>query len=166
MVSTLALRHVMLILASLMLIPLVNVSERLHFSWYSGLEAKSPEQSSYQSEAMMFDLVMTMACEGLGNAGLATEASTGGDFAAASRHYKAAAGVFHFLAHTQLPAWNARGSNVSEESLPVECSVHVAEALEKLFVANAQQMAVATVLMKPGVPNYGLLGKLCLGISE
>ena len=33
-------------------------------------------------------------------------------------------------------------------------------------MANAQQMAVATVLIKPGVPNYSLLGKLCLGISD
>jgi BRO1-like domain len=114
----------------------------------------------------MFDMVMTVVCEGLGNAGLATEASVAGDFAAASRYYRAAAGVFHFLAHTQLPTWSAKGSNVSEETLPVECSVHVAEAMEKLFIANAQQMAVATVLIKPGVPNYGLLGKLCLGISD
>lgn len=114
----------------------------------------------------MFDMVMTVVCEGLGNAGLATEASIGGDFAGASRYYKAAAGIFHFLAHQQLPTWSAKGSNVSEESLPVECSVHVAEAMEKLFMANAQQMAVATVLIKPGVPNYSLLGKLCLGISD
>ncbi|CAB9531207.1 expressed unknown protein [Seminavis robusta] len=140
-----------------------RLDERLQFSWVSGLET---ERNFYQSEALMFDLVMSMVCEGLGNAGLATEASIGGDFAAASRYYKAAAGVFHFLAHTQLPTWSAKGSNVSEESLPVECSVHVAEAMEKLFMANAQQMAVATVLIKPGVPNYGLLGKLCLGISD
>lgn len=114
----------------------------------------------------MFDMVMTIVCQGLGNAGMATEASIGGEFAAASRHYKAAAGIFNFLANQQLPTWSAKGSNVSEETLPVECSVHVAEAMEKLFMANAQQMAVATVLIKPGVPNYSLLGKLCLGISE
>lgn len=114
----------------------------------------------------MFDMVMTIVCHGLGNAGLATESSISGEFAAASRHYKVAAGIFHFLANQQLPTWSAKGTNVSEETLPVECSVHVAEAMEKLFLASSQQMAVATVLIKPGVPNYSLLGKLCLGISE
>ena len=141
-----------------------RLDERLQFSWLSGLETEST--SCYQSEALMFDLVMTVVCEGLGNAGMATEASIGGDFATASRYYKAAAGIFHFLANQQLPTWSAKGSNVSEESLPVECAVHVAEAMEKMFIANAQQMAVATVLIKPGVPNYALLGKLCLGISD
>lgn len=140
-----------------------RLDERLQFSWVSGLET---EHNFYQSEALMFDMVMTIVCQGLGNAGLATEASISGDFAAASRYYKAAAGIFHYLANTQLPTWIAKGSHVSEESLPVECSVHVAEAMEKLFMANAQQMAVATVLIKPGVPNYSLLGKLCLGISD
>lgn len=140
-----------------------RLDERLQFSWVSGLET---EHAIYQSEALMFDMVMTIVCQGLGNAGLATEASVGGEFAAASRHYKAAAGVFSFLANQQLPTWSAKGSNVTEDTLPVECSIHVAEAMEKLFMANAQQMAVATVLIKPGVPNYSLLGKLCLGISE
>jgi len=124
------------------------------------------EKSFYQSEALMFDMVMTIVCEGFANAGLATEASIEGDFALASRYYKTAAGVFHFLAEQQLPTWSAKGSNVSEESLPVECAVPVAEAMEKLMMANGQQMAIATVLIKPGVPNYSLLGKLCLGVSD
>ena len=69
-----------------------RLDERLQFSWISGLETES---NCYQSEALMFDLVMTVICEGLGNAGMATEASIGGDFATASRYYKAAAGIFH-----------------------------------------------------------------------
>ena len=140
-----------------------RLDERLQFSWISGLEV---DGGLYQSEALMYDLVMTVVCEGLGNAGMATEASIGGDFASASRYYKQAASIFHFLANQQLPTWSAKGSNVSEESLPVECAVQVAEAMEKMFIANAQQMAVATVLIKPGIPNYTLLGKLCLGISD
>ena len=35
-----------------------------------------------------------------------------------------------------------------------------------LFQAMSQQMAVATVLAKPDVPNYALLEKLCLGIAD
>lgn len=140
-----------------------RLDERLQFSWRSGLEAGD---NLYQSEALMYDLVMTVVCEGLGNAGMATEASIGGDFATASRYYKAAAGIMNFLATKQLPTWSAKGSNVAEDSLPVECAVQVAEAMERLFIANAQQMAIATVLIKPGVPNYSLLGKLCLGVSD
>jgi hypothetical protein len=33
-------------------------------------------------------------------------------------------------------------------------------------MAMAQQMAVATVLVKPGAPNYALVGKLCAGIAD
>lgn len=140
-----------------------RLDEKLLFSWISGIEI---EKQPFKSEALMFDLVMAVVCEGVGHAGLATEASIAGDFAEASREYKAAAGVFHHLAEDMLPKWSSKGSNVDDDSLPVECSINVAEGLEKLFMANSQQMAVATVLIKPGVPNYGLLGKLCLGISD
>lgn len=114
----------------------------------------------------MYDLVMCIVCEGLGKAGVATETSVVGEFAAASREYAAAAGIFSFLADDHLPKWVARGSKVSEEDLPVECCVDTAKGLSMLFKANAQQMAIATVLIKPGTPNYSLLAKLCLGIEE
>lgn len=114
----------------------------------------------------MYDFVMCIVCEGLGKAGVATETSVAGEFAAASREYAAAAGIFSFLADDHLPKWVARGSKVSEDDLPVECCVETAKALSMLFKANAQQMAIATVLIKPGTPNYSLLAKLCLGIQE
>lgn len=114
----------------------------------------------------MYDLVMCIVCEGLGKAGVATETSVAGEFAAASREYAAAAGIFTFLADDHLPKWVARGSKVSEDDLPVECCVDTAKGLSMLFKANAQQMAIATVLIKPGTPNYSLLAKLCLGIVE
>lgn len=142
---------------------MARLDERLVFEWASGVEMK---QSYFKSEAIMFDVTMCIICEGLGKAGVATESSVAGEFAAASREYAAAAGIFQFLAEDHLPKWVARGSKVSEDDLPVECCIATAEGLSMLFRANAQQMAVATVLIKPGTPNYGLLAKLCMGIEE
>jgi hypothetical protein len=140
-----------------------RLDERLIFEWKSGIEEKP---NAYRSEAMMYDLVMTVTSEGLGYALSATERSIAGEFAAASRDYAAAAGIFDFLANQQLPQWIAKGSNVEENSLPSECHAPMAKAITLLFLANGQQMAVATVLMKEGTPNYGLVAKLCLGIAE
>lgn len=114
----------------------------------------------------MYELVMCIVCEGLGKAGVATETSVAGEFAAASREYAAAAGIFQFLAEDHLPKWVARASQTDGSDLPVECSIQTAEALSMLFKANGQQMAIATVLLKPGTPNYSLLAKLCLGVEE
>lgn len=142
---------------------MARLDERLVFEWMSGVESK---KKYFKSEAMMMDLTMCILCEGLGKAGVATESSMAGEFAAASREYAAAAGIFSFLAEDHLPKWIARGSKTSETDLPVECCTTTAKGLSILFQANAQQMAVATVLIKPGTPNYGLLAKLCKGIEE
>jgi hypothetical protein len=75
-------------------------SERLVFEWTSGIEN---ENKSFKSEAIMFDMVMCVVAEGLGKAGCATEASIAGEFAAASRDYAAAAGIFSCLADDHLP---------------------------------------------------------------
>ena len=140
-----------------------RLDERLMFEWKSGIEEKP---DSFRSEAMMYDLVMASVCEGLGYALGATEKSISGDFAAASRDYASAAGIFDFLAQEHLPKWIAKGSNVDETKLPAECHPPMAKALTVLFMANGQQMAIATALMKEGTPNYGLVAKLCLGVSE
>lgn len=140
-----------------------RLDERLIFEWKSGIEEKP---DPFRSEAMMYDLVMTSVCEGLGYALGATEKSIAGDFAAANRDYASAAGIFDFLAEEHLPKWIAKGSNVDESKLPAECHPPMAKALKILFMANGQQMAIATALMKEGTPNYGLVAKLCLGVSE
>ena len=140
-----------------------RLDERLIFEWKSAIEQK-PE--AFRSEAMMYDFVMTCVCQAMGHACSATEQSVAGEFAAASREYAAAAGIFDFLAEDHLPKWIAKGSGVDESKLPAECQPATAKALKQLFMANGQQMAVATVLIKPGQPNYGLLAKLCLGIVE
>lgn len=140
-----------------------RLDERLIFEWKSGIE-KDPV--AFTSEALMFDLVMCCASQGLGRAASATEASIAGDFTAASREYAAAAGVFEFLATDHLPKWIAKGSNVQADKLPMEVTVATSQALVELFLANGQQMAISTVLIKPGVPNYSLVAKLCLGVVE
>lgn len=140
-----------------------RLDERLIFEWKSGIEEKP---DPFRSEAMMYDLVMSSVCEGLGFALGATEKSISGDFAAANRDYASAAGIFDFLAEEHLPKWISKGSNVDESKLPAECHPPMAKALKVLFMANGQQMAIATALMKEGAPNYGLVAKLCLGVSE
>lgn len=140
-----------------------RLDDKLVFEWYSGVEAKP---KPFASEAIMYDLTMTIVTEGLGYVLSATEQSMAGEFAAASRAYAGAAGVFDFLARDHLPQWIAKGSKVTGDSLPSECHAPFAKALSILFQASGQQMAVATVLMKPGTPNYSLLAKLCLGIAE
>jgi hypothetical protein len=142
---------------------MARLDQRLVFEWMSGVETN---QDYFKSEAIMMDVTMCILCEGLGKAGVATESSMAGEFAAASREYAAAAGIFQFLAEDHLPKWIARGSKTSEDDLPVECCTSTAKGLSIMFQANAQQMAIATVLIKPGTPNYSLLAKLCLGVEE
>merc|ERR1719384_689750 len=140
-----------------------RLDQRLVFEWKSGVE-KDP--APFASEALMYDMVMCCICQSLGHAATATESSVNGEFAAASRQYAIAAGVFDFLAKDHLPKWIAQGSNVNPENLPSEASIGTSKAFSELLLANGQQMAVATVLIKPGTPNYSLLAKLCLGIIE
>jgi hypothetical protein len=142
---------------------MARLDEKLVFEWQSGIEFK-PE--TFKTEAIMYDLVMTIVCEGLGRAAAATENSVAGNFKEASRDYAAAAGIFQCLADDHLPKWLSKGSKVDDKNLPSECHGPMAKALKELFMANGQQMAIATVLMRPGKPNYALLAKLCLGVAD
>lgn len=142
---------------------MARLDQRLIFEWMSGVETS---REYFKSEAIMMDVTMCIICEGLGKAGVATESSMAGEFAAASREYAISAGIFQFLADDHLPKWIARGSKTDESDLPVECCTSTAKGLSILFQANAQQMAIAVVLIKPGVPNFSLLAKLSLGVEE
>ena len=143
-----------------------RLDQRLVFEWKSGMEKDDKEKKSFKSEALMYELVMSISCEGMGRAGKACEDSIAGDFASASRELKQAAGVMAFLAEDHLPQWIARGNNVEEKALPSEASIGVCDSFKTLLLALGQQMAVATVLVKKSVPNYTLLAKLSLGIAE
>lgn len=71
------------------------------------------------------------------------------------------------MGETLLPDWMAKSKQHAEmekESL-AETRVGVSVALASLHMAMSQQMAIATILVKPDEPNYSLLGKLCLGVA-
>ena len=71
----------------------------------------------------------------------------------------------NFLATDQLPQWISK-AELDEKELPSEITVGTCEALTILFLANAQQMAIAASLVKTGVPNWSLMAKLSLGITD
>uniref|UniRef100_A0A7S4WC64 BRO1 domain-containing protein n=2 Tax=Ditylum brightwellii TaxID=49249 RepID=A0A7S4WC64_9STRA len=140
-----------------------RLDERLFFNWASGLEKS---KKFIKSEALMFEMIMVIVCQALGTAGAASDACIAGDFPGAGRELKKAAGIMKFLAEDQLPKWISRGTNVEDKELPVEASVGICDSFKTLFLAVGQQMAIATVLVKPGIPNYTLVAKLCLGVAE
>jgi len=144
------------------------LDKRLVFSWYSGIERTPKKKRNFDSEALMFELVITLAAYGLSESNMGCDACVEGDFPQASRQFAKTAGVFQYLGEDLLPNWMANSKQHAEmekESL-AETRVGVCVALTSLYMAMAQQMAVSTILVKPGVPNYALVGKLCLGVAE
>ena len=89
---------------------------------------------------------MTIGSIGVGSAGTGCGHSLKGDFPAACNDFKTAASVFSHMHSQHLPQWVALGSSTSEADLPAECVRAVAEGFEKMFLAHAQQMAVAKAL--------------------
>ena len=114
----------------------------------------------------MYELVMAIATEAIATAGIGSDECTNGDFTAASKQFRKAAGIMDFLANVQLPQWLAK-QGVADDALPAEAKVGTCEALKCLYLAIAQQMAVATVLNKKDkTPSWSMLAKLGLGIAE
>ena len=116
----------------------------------------------------MYELVLVLATLALSESNLGCDACMEGKFPEASRKFSKTAGVFKLLGTDIVPNWMANSvqhAEMDKESL-AETRVGVCVAFTSLFMAMAQQMAVATILIKPGVPNYALGGKLCLGIAE
>jgi hypothetical protein len=116
----------------------------------------------------MFELVLVLATLALSESNLGCDACLEGKFPEASRQFSKTAGVFHLLGTDIAPNWMANSvqhAGMEHESL-AETRVGVCVAFTSLFMAMSQQMAVATILVKPGTPNYALVGKLCLGIAE
>mmetsp|Transcript_17178 Transcript_17178/g.32521 ORF Transcript_17178/g.32521 Transcript_17178/m.32521 type:complete len:455 (+) Transcript_17178:105-1469(+) len=140
-----------------------RLDQRLIFEWSTGIEEK---ERYFKSEAIMYELVMTVATQAVAIAGVGTDECIAGQFASASRNFKKSSGIFDFLATSLLPQWMSKGGKVVDEALPAEAKIGVCEAFKVLMLGIAQQMAVATVLMKDGTPNWSLLAKLSLGISE
>jgi len=149
---------------------LCKLDARLSFEWSSAFELDKQKgkafRTFYRSEAMMYELVMAIACNGMGRAVSGFQEQRTGDYAAAAQHFKAAAGAMQMLSEEQLPKWASKSGDSFGQDLPSEAKIESAEAFKTLFLAVGQQMAVATSLNKPGTPNFSLLAKLCLGISE
>lgn len=140
-----------------------RLDQQLIFDWSSGIEKK---RRSFRSEALMYELIMTIATEAMGTAGMACDSCTDGKFADACRDFKKAAGIMEFLETEQLPKWISKSSDIEDKDIPAEANVGTCEAFKTLFLAIAQQMAVATTLVKSATPNYSLVAKLSLGIAE
>jgi hypothetical protein len=140
-----------------------QLDARLIFEWSSGIEAKN---RFFKSEALMYELVMCICTEAIATAGVGTDECTSGDFTAACKEFRKAAGIMDHLANVQLPQWLSK-QGVADESLPAEAKIGTCEAFKSLYLGIAQQMAVATVLNKKDkTPSWSLLAKLGLGIAE
>lgn len=143
-------------------------AEPVLFSWMSGIECDKTKKLKYfDSEALMFELVLSVATYALSESNLGCDYSVNGDFGQALKHFAKATGIFQFLGEILLPDWMAKSKQHAEmekESL-AETRVGVSVALTSLHMAMSQQMAIATILVKPDDPNYSLLGKLCLGVA-
>lgn len=139
-----------------------RLDERLMFEWSSGIEKSN---TFYKSEALMYDLVMALSCEALGNVGMACDACTAGDFTSSGRNFKSASSILQFLAEDQLPKWVVAG-NTNEDKLPCEAIPGPCNAFTTYFLGLGQHMAIATVLAKPESPNNMLVAKLCFGTAD
>jgi len=146
-----------------------RLDKHLVFSWSSGIEYNKHNKSKKfsDSEALMFELVLSIATYALSESNIGCDSCVDGDFPKASRQFAKTAGIVQYLGEDVLPNWMANSAQHAElenETL-AETRVGVCLAMQHLYMAMAQQMAVATVLAKPGTPNYSLLGKLSSGIA-
>jgi hypothetical protein len=134
----------------------------------SGVECNKTKKLKYfDSEALMFELVMSIATYALCESNVGCDLCVDGEFAPAMKKFMKTTGVFQFLGDDLLPTWMAKSKQHAEmekESL-AETRVGVSVALMHLHMAMSQQMAIATILVKPDVPNWALVGKLCLGVA-
>jgi hypothetical protein len=114
----------------------------------------------------MYELVMCICTEAMATAGIGSDECTSGGFVNASKEFRKAAGIWDFLASVQLPQWLSN-SGVADDSLPGEARIGTCEAFRALYLAIAQQMAVAIVLNKKDkAPTWSVLAKLALGIAD
>jgi hypothetical protein len=110
---------------------------------------------------------MTIGTISVAAAGAACANSLRGDFVEACNNFKKAASVMAYMHSQHLPQWVALGSSTSEADLPAECVRNVAVGFEKVFLAHAQQMAVAKALQASSDKiNMALMAKLTKGVAE
>ncbi|GMH54530.1 hypothetical protein TrRE_jg1257, partial [Triparma retinervis] len=144
------------------------LDQKLEFKWRGGLEGDDVGGTVGKvrtSQALMYELTMTIGTISLSHASIGCSRSLSGDFVGAVHSFKSAANVMEHLRSSHLPQWVALGSSSDPSSLPCECSAPCALSFGQMFKSHAQQMAVAKALQTPPV-NHSLVGKLCAGIRE
>jgi len=137
------------------------LDEKLEFCWQSSLE----NPKSRKSEALMFEVGMAVATKAAGHVSKGVDKSVDGEFDVACNQFRIAAGVMDHLANVHLPQWISLGSSVQLIDLPSEVVAPCCEGFRSLYLAHAQQMAIAKHMQGAKV-NYSILSKLCLGCSE
>jgi hypothetical protein len=115
--------------------------EPLLFSWMSGIECNKTKKLKYfDSEALMFELVLSLMTYALSESNLGCDFSVSGDFGQALKKFTKSTGIFQFLGENLLPDWMAKSKQHAEmekESL-AETRVGVAVALTHLHMAMSQ----------------------------
>jgi hypothetical protein len=146
------------------------LDKRLAFKWQGGLEGDGTGGligKVRESQALMYEVSMTIGTVAVASAGDACADSQKGQFPSACSKFKTAAAVMKHLAEKHLPQWVALGSSTSEADLPAECVRAVAEGFVSMFLAHAQQMAIAKALQEPAAKvNMSVLAKLTKGVQE
>lgn len=118
--------------------------EPISFSWMSGVECNQTKKSKYfDSEALMFELVLSLQTYALCESNLGCDSSVSGEFGQALKKFTTATGIFQFLGQDLLPEWMAKSKQHAEmekESL-AETRVGVSVALTNLHMAMSQVSA-------------------------
>jgi hypothetical protein len=117
-------------------------------SWISGIECNKTRKVKYfDSEALMFELVLSLQTYALCESNLGCDYSVSGDFGQALKKFAKATGIFQFLGQDLLPEWMAKSKQHAEmekESL-AETRVGVSVGLADLHMAMSQVSANASL---------------------
>ena len=106
------------------------LDEKLEFRWRGGLEGDDLGGTLGKvrtSQALMYEVTMTLGSISLSHASLACSASLKGDFSEGVKEFKNAANVMEYLRGTHLPQWVALGASTNPSDLPCECDVGCAK---------------------------------------
>mmetsp|Transcript_2757 Transcript_2757/g.5049 ORF Transcript_2757/g.5049 Transcript_2757/m.5049 type:complete len:449 (+) Transcript_2757:42-1388(+) len=140
---------------------------KLNFQWRGALEGDGPGGTCGKvrsSQALMFEVSMTISSIAIAHASLGCSSSQTGDFASSVTNFKKAASIMDYMHTKHLPQWVSLGSSTSEGDLPIECTSGGCAGFSRVFLAHAQQMAIAKALQGDTI-NFGLVAKLCKGVQ-
>lgn len=137
----------------------VKLKTKLETKWTSALVSKKKE---YVGTVFLFEVAFVLTLRGLMHrdaANLVLERKED-DFVACGKELRVGAGIFEFIEKDLLPRW----TSTPETKPPPECVVQVHNALQKMFLADAQRVAIAKAMATKSNPS--LLAKLMLGAAD